>query len=192
MPENEKLTVQEFAKRAGCSTQRVYQLLNNRLKPFAVVEGKQKYILATGIPEVLKAREKQGFSKSLPRVEQPLQLLQEEAPASGWHEQELLKEIEDLKERLREVERNAAVAAAERDTERRRADEQAATLSAITAALRAEQEHSAELTKALAASQALQAGQLRLAMQEPDQSDAEKSEHQAKVGLFSRIFGKRR
>ena len=58
----EKLTIAEFATRAGISKQRVYQLLNKTLKDYLVIENGRKYIDSTGIEEVEEARKKQGFT----------------------------------------------------------------------------------------------------------------------------------
>ena len=99
----------------------------------------------------------------------------------------------------------AAVAAAERDAERRRADaaelrerEQAATVTALTAALQTAQQQAADLTAALTAAQALHAGtiQERLAVSdaggpaETADTDPEPDRPQRR-GLFARIFGRK-
>lgn len=69
MQENsEKLTISEFAVRAGCSPQRVSQLLRKSLKQFQVIENGRKYILSDGLQVVLDAREKQGYRKNYETV----------------------------------------------------------------------------------------------------------------------------
>lgn len=87
----------------------------------------------------------------------------------------LRDQLESLRGDLYAERERAAVAAAERDAERRRADaaelreqQQAQTVADLTAALRAAQQQAAELTAALATAQALQAGQIQLAMQQGD------------------------
>lgn len=65
---DEKLTITEFANRAGCSPQRVSQLLRKSLKPFQVIENGRKYVLSGALPIVLEAREKQGYRKSFETV----------------------------------------------------------------------------------------------------------------------------
>lgn len=78
------LTVSEFAAKAGCSTQRIYQLLQSTLQPFAIVENGRKYILSDGLPIVIEARKKQGFTKSngadLPTIANPCQDLATDDP----------------------------------------------------------------------------------------------------------------
>ena len=94
----EKLTIAEFAARAGCTTQRIYQLLHNSLQPFAIEENGRKYILSDGIEVVTAARKKQGFTKSLqedlPTVDKVLQ----EAP-----DHEAQAKIEELTAELNEL-----------------------------------------------------------------------------------------
>ena len=209
----EKLTIAEFAQRAGCTTQRVYQLLHNSLQPFAIVENGRKYILSDGLQVVLDARKKQGFAKSSETLANPLQTL-----ANPEKVADLTAELAETRAALdsaQDLLKAAELKAAAADAERKRADaaEQHCTalqnqlqamqtqLDGITAALQAEQEHAAELTQALTAAQALHAGtistQKQLAMQEEapaDQSDTgTKSEPEAKQkrrSLFARIFRK--
>lgn len=274
----EKLTIAEFAARAGCSKQRVYQLLNKTLQPFTITENGQKYILSSGIEAVMNARKKQGFNKSLTTLEQdlnnPLQTLENPEQAQKIEEltaeldrcraeseaktgeldtiraeaaknaadletvrAELLRTQSDLAA-AREQREKAEIRAAAADAERKRADaaerectvkdnqmkkmqEQAETdkqdlrkqLNALNAllqqekeqsaaALKREQEHAAELTQALAASQALHAGQIRLAMQDGEPESAEPAppadqskaqpEPDAKPGFLARLFHRRK
>lgn len=128
----------------------------------------------------------------------------------------LREQLDHLRDDLSAAQQAAAVATAERDAERRRADaaelrerEQAQTVTDLTAALRTAQQQAADLTAALTAAQALHAGtiQERLAMQDgepiaaaapaPDQSDTKTAEPvpddqpgQKRRGFFARLFGK--
>jgi hypothetical protein len=87
----------------------------------------------------------------------------------------LRRQLDDLRADLSTAQQAAAVAAAERDAERKRADENAQTVSDLTAALQSEQQHAAELTallqtanEQLTAALALNAGQIQLAMQQSE------------------------
>lgn len=80
----------------------------------------------------------------------------------------LREQLDHLRDDLSAAQQAAAVATAERDAERRRADaaelrerEQAQTVTDLTAALRTAQQQAADLTAALTAAQALHAGTLR-------------------------------
>ena len=195
----EKLTISEFAARAGCTTQRIYQLLQNSLQPFAIVENGRKYILSDGLQVVLEARKKQGFAKSSETLANPLQTLASAEKVDGLTAEldETHAELDAVIDQLREAEQAAAVAAAERDAERKRADDLRAQLDAVNGLLQSEQKHAAELLKALSSSQLLQAGQMQLAMT-ADQSDQTSTEtgagsdadeeKPAKRGFFARIF----
>lgn len=68
--EQEYLTVKQFAEQSGCTPQRVYQLLRNRLQPFLKYENGVRYIHIDGLKVVEKARVAQGFNKGLTRVAQ--------------------------------------------------------------------------------------------------------------------------
>lgn len=106
----EKLTIAEFAARAGCTTQRIYQLLHNSLQPFAIEENGRKYILSDGIEVVTAARKKQGFTKSLqedlPTVGKGLQ----EAPNNEEQAkiEELTAELNELRAALDAIKPQAA------------------------------------------------------------------------------------
>jgi len=69
--EQEYLSVRQFAKRAGVTTQRIYQMMNKSLKSYCKVEDGKKYISANGLKIFEKAEiEKnnlQGLAKDLPR-----------------------------------------------------------------------------------------------------------------------------
>lgn len=95
---SEKLTIAEFATRAGISKQRVYQLLNKTLKDFLIIENGRKYINSTGLEEVEEARKKQGFTKGLTEFEQDLN--------------KALQTIENMKQDLeQELEKNNSLTA---------------------------------------------------------------------------------
>lgn len=200
MEEKEYLTVQEFAERAGCTKQRVYQLLNKSLKPFTVVENGRKYVLSDGIEEVLKAREAQGFSSKLPTVEQEL--------SKGLMQDETLKlELDELKARLEQAVadlaakdeqiKDAEIKAAAADAERKRADAaeqnvkvrdeqliaQQKTIESLTNALASAQEAQTRLTEALAAEQALHAGTIQKQLTMQDEKPK---------GFLGRLFGKKK
>ncbi len=69
--EQEYLSVRQFAKRAGVTTQRIYQMMNKSLKSYCKVEDGKKYILADGLKIFEKAEvEKnslQEVARDLPR-----------------------------------------------------------------------------------------------------------------------------
>ena len=199
MQDEEKLlTVAEFAVLANISKQRVYQLLNNRLNDYVVSKNGTKMIRESGIEAVKQARVKQGFNKSMQESNQDLIAELETLKVQNAELKEKLEKIkqtssnqeltieriteecertrqheEQVRAKLERVLQEAAAA----DAERKRADaaeHQCAVkdkqIEALTAALQSAQQQAAELTTALATSQALQAGQLRLAMQDSDSS----------------------
>ena len=112
-------------------------------------------------------------------------------------------QLDQMRGELSAEQQRAAVAAAERDAERRRADaaelrerEQAATVTALTAALQTAQQQAADLTAALTAAQALHAGtiQERRAVSdagEPAETADTDPERPQRRGLFARIFGRK-
>lgn len=213
----EKLTIAEFAQRAGCTPQRVSQLLRNRLKEFQVIENGRKYVLSSGLQEVLQARERQGYKANSETVSNSCETVSS-AEAQAAEAEKLRADLAETRAALdsaQDLLKAAELKAAAADAERKRADaaEQHCTalqnqlqamqtqLDGITAALQAEQEHAAELTQALTAAQALHAGtiatQKQLAMQEEapaDQSDtgteSEPEAKQKRRSLFARIFRK--
>lgn len=249
----EKLTIAEFATRAGISKQRVYQLLNKTLKDYLVIENGRKYIDSTGIEEIEEARKKQGFTKGLTEFEQDLNkalqtvetlkidlaeqqkqnrslnnelnearaaldTIKPQVAAQIIELDRLKKELEktvnelhrtqaDLeatREQRQKAEIRAAAAEAAAEAECRRADsaeqqcrvkdDQAAhsaqTVTALTAALQTAQQQAENLTKALDNSQALQAGQIRLAMQDGEQDLPADQHPKKKRGLFGGLFHK--
>lgn len=234
----EKLTIAEFATRAGCSTQRIYQLLHNSLQEFTIVENGRKYILSDGLPIVLEARKKQGFTKSnsadSPTLDKSLQESEtaekvaeltaelEKAKQANTAQTLTIERLTGNCERMRQTAEQDRQKAATADAERKRADaaeQQCAVkdrqleamqkqLDTLTAALQAEQAHAATLATALTQQQALNAGQIRLAMldsdgsgkpaedqTEPTKSAAGQSEtvqQERKKGFLSRIFKRRK
>lgn len=253
----EKLTISEFAARAGCTTQRVSQLLRKSLKQFQVIENGRKYILSDGLQVVLEAREKQGYRKSFETVSETLanscetvsnpelqaeideltaelnetraalDAVKPQAAALIIDNDRLKKELEktvnelhraraDLeaaREQRQKMEIRAAAAEAAADAERKRADSEckradaaeqqckvkddqaaqnAQTVTALTAALQTAQEQAASLTKALDNSQALQAGQIRLAMQDDAPDIPADQQPQERRGLFGGLFRRRK
>lgn len=249
----EKLTIAEFATRAGISKQRVYQLLNKTLKDYLVIENGRKYIYSTGVEEIEESRKKQGFTKGLTEFEQELnkalqtietleidlaeQQKQNRSLNNELNEaraaldtikpqvatqiieldrlkKELEKTVNELhktqadleatREQRQKAEIRAAAAEAASEAECRRADsaeqqcrvkdDQAAhsaqTVTALTAALQTAQQQAENLTKALDNSQALQAGQIRLAMQDGEQDLPADQQPKKKRGLFGGLFHK--
>lgn len=218
MSENgEKLTIAEFASRAGCTPQRVSQLLRKSLKEFQIVENGRKYILSDGLKVVLDAREKQGYRKGNETVSETVSNAFETV-SSSKKIAELTAELEKVKqlnfdqtitidrltgecEQMREITAQAREKAAAADEARKRADaaeHQCAVkdeqIEALTAALQSAQQQAAELTTALAASQALQAGQIRLAMQNSDDGEKPVDEHEppTKRGWLQKIFKRKK
>lgn len=191
---SEKLTIAEFAARAGCTTQRIYQLLQNSLQPFAIVENGKKYILSDGLQVVFDARKKQGFTKSSETLAKSLPTLanSSEEPENDGLQQELdrirtkLAQVTADRDAAREQRDKAEIRAAAAEAEKKRADAAEAQLSVkdqqiqqqsdriadLTAALKAAQDQNKDLTAALkeqttalTAAQALNAGTLQVLMQ---------------------------
>lgn len=181
MPEQQFLTVKQFAAAAGVTTQRIYQALANSLQSYCKVENGRKYIDSAAL-QVFAAdadlpSDCKAFTKRLQSADFAM--------------------IDKLRAEIAAAQQSAAVAAAERDAERRRADAaeareaaQLQTVAALTAALQTAQKQAADLTEALTAAQALHAGtiQERLTVQDGEQVADNQTE---KRGLFRRIFGRK-
>ena len=195
----EKLTIAEFATRAGCSTQRIYQLLHNSLQEFAIVENGRKYILSDGLPIVLEARKKQGFTKSnsadSPTLDKSLQESEtaekvaeltaelEKAKQANTAQTLTIERLTGNCERMRQTAEQDRQRAAAADAERKRADAAEAQLAVkdqqiaaqnerlaeLTAALQSAQRQAESLTEALTAAQALHAGTLQRIGEKPSQ-----------------------
>lgn len=142
MPESgEKLTIAEFAARAGCTTQRIYQLLQNTLQPFAIVENGHKYIDSAGLPVILEARKRQGFTKSSETLAKslpsdlPTLAKSSEEPENDGLQQELdrlrakLAQVTADLDAAREQRDKAEIRAAAAEAEKKRADAAEAQLS---------------------------------------------------------------
>lgn len=192
------MTVREFAQAAGVSIQAVYQRLDKDLTSYLKAEKGRKYINADALQFVGNSSTCQVNSSNIQAVDKHLN-----ADEQRQTIEDLTAELAKAREDLTAAQQAAAVAAAERDAERKRADESAATVTALTAALQNEQKHAAELTAALAASQALHAGQIQLAMHDGEPKPARaaddltgapaadpEQEPEKKRGLFARLFGK--
>ena len=176
--EQEYLTVKQFAEQSGCTPQRVYQLLRNRLQPFLKVENGVKYIHVGGLQVVEKARVAQGYNKGLARAEdtpnlpEPEKQQVQEQPAdspAGASADALRTTIDALTAQLDAKDKQindltAALASAQNTL-----TEMQHTQQALTDALTVAQETQKQLSDALAASQALQAGTLQTLrdMQQP-------------------------
>lgn len=188
MDNKQYLTVKQFAKRAGVSTQRVYQLLTKSLQSYCKTENGTKYIYIEGL-KIFDKEDLQEVANDLPSNLQGL--------ASS--EMELLKEtIEALKQQLTVQDEQLAAK-----------DKQ---ITDLTAALVSVQEQHKTLTDALTAAQALHAGTIkeRLLPQSASskaQSDVKVGENsfdlererqveqgmqlQESKGFFTRMFGKK-
>ena len=186
--EQEYLSVRQFAKRAGVTTQRIYQMMNKSLKSYCKVEDGKKYISADGLKIFERAEvEKnslQEVARDLPRPKfrsctPPKDNFQEE---SNPNEQITKETIHVLQEQL-----------AIKDKQIDEKDKQIAELAAM---LRNSQEQQAALVQALTAAQALAAAdkhQLLLqAGQTTEQavSDNIQTSENTKKGFFQRLFGK--
>lgn len=174
------LTVKQFAAAAGVTTQRIYQALANSLQSYCKVENGRKYIDSAALQVFAADADLPSDCKSFTKR------LQSDSTM-----------IDELRAEIAAAQQSAAVAAAERDAERRRADAaeareaaQLQTVAALTAALQTAQKQAADLTEALTAAQALHAGtiQERLAVQDGEPVADNQAE---KRGLFRRIFGRK-
>ena len=203
---SDRLTVKEFAIRAGVSPQRIYKLLakdnglnnglSNRLKPYIIIENNQKYLDI----EALKLFEEKNDSQQVEhRVEQRTS---EEIPQGVL--------IEQLKAKDSQIaELNAAIKAAQEHSTQQ-LSEKDKQIAELTATIKAEQEHSAQLatalentTAALTAAQALHAGTIKqqLTEQHEPNSDLQSQEEQLikeptedpskqKLSFLQRLFRK--
>ena len=122
----EKLTIAEFAARAGCSPQRVSQLLRKSLKQFQVIENGRKYVLSDALPIVLEAREKQGYRKSFETVSETVsnscetvsgpeevERLTAELAAAADQLDQMRAELVEAQQRAADADRKAQAAASE-------------------------------------------------------------------------------
>ena len=183
MDNQQYLTVKQFAKRAGVSTQRIYQLLTKSLQEFTKTENGTKYIYIEG----LKLFEKEP-------VQEIAKDLQSDLQGVASSETELLKEtIEVLRQQLTVKDEQLAAK-----------DKQ---LADLTAALVSAQEQHKALTDALTAAQALHAGTIQerlngteqptaaeevkaASSSDRDEVEPVREQQPKKRGFFSRLFGK--
>ena len=63
--EQEYLSVRQFAKRAGVTTQRIYQMMNKSLKSYCKVEDGKKYISADGLKIFERAEMEKKINQTL-------------------------------------------------------------------------------------------------------------------------------
>lgn len=163
MAEKEYLTVKDFAKRAGISTQRIYQLLAKDLQDSCKVINGTKYI---HISELSRFSNNGATSDLQGDLQSPLQSLCKSLQEQNGVLMEQLatkdKQIESLSQQL--------VAK----------DEQ---LAALTQALASAQEAQTRLTESLAAEQALHAGTIQKQLTMQDEKP---------VGFWGRLFGKKK
>ena len=225
----EWLTVKQFAERAGVSTQAVYKQIANRLQHSCKEENGRRFIHSDALQFFTGA---EGLQPNGPEVDNRVQ------PLPTAETEQLRQELEQLNAKLRRTEADLTATreqrdAAERkaaaaDAERKRADAAEAQLvvkdqqlAALTTALQTAQQQASDLTAALAAAQALQAGQIQLAMKsgertaadtgtdaddQSDSSDAaavrvpdaqagtdasDQDGEQKKPGFFARLFGRK-
>ena len=179
--EQEYLSVKQFSERSGCTPQRVYQLLHNRLQPFLKVENGVKYIHIDGLQEVERARVAQGYSKSTARVEdapKPEKQAQEQPADSpaGASADALRTTIDALTAQLDAKDKQindltAALASAQNTL-----TEMQHTQQALTDALTVSQQTQKQLSDALSASQALQAGTIQ-ALRDMQQNQPESAQN---------------
>ena len=172
---SEKLTIAQFAARAGCTTQRIYQLLQSTLQPFVICENGRKYILSEGLQAIIDAREKKGLAKhlpsdlpsdlptlakDLPTIAGALDALREQIDRQAAELDTVRAELNRARSDLTEAQQRAAVTTAERDAAQQRADlaeERERTAAAAHAAqLTAKDEQLAALAAALQTSQQAQ------------------------------------
>ena len=222
----EWLTVKQFADRAGVSTQAVYKQIANRLQPSCKEENGRRFIHSDALRFFTGA---DGLQPNGQEVDNGLQPLPTEEAEKLRQELELLTaklqrteaDLTAAREQRDAAERKAAAA----DAERKRADAAEAQLAVkdqqiaakdklldnLTTSLQTAQQQANDWQAALAAANALQAGQIQLAMQngehaapaEVDADDAEapsrsggsdssdQDDEKPKRGFFARIFGRK-
>lgn len=222
---SELLSIREFAKKAGVSRQRVYSLLSSKLSPYCQEVDNQKMLDSSALSlftvnglTVNLTTEKPVETVNLTGVDSQLDNTAIDALKAVINSQqarisELEEELtrlhsekqgaslfgEEQRKRREDAEKAAAIAAAERDAERKRADESAAALASALDAVKAAQQHADTLAQALQAAQIVQAGQIRLAMNESAEDAAAdhtedntqtgtQTETGKRRGLFARLF----
>ena len=174
------MTIPEFAKVAGVSTQAIYKRLTTSLLKYTKVVNGKKQVNSDALRLFENARlttivdnESEGLTTIVDNVDN-----------------ELSTENTKIREQVAEIEKALAVAMAERDAERRRADtaearekEQSQTINALTAALQTAQQQAEDLTAALTAAQALHAGTMQKQLTMQDEKPK---------GFLGWLFGKKK
>lgn len=161
--EQEYLTVKQFAEQSGCTPQRVYQLLHNRLQPFLKYENGVKYIHIDGLKVVEKARVAQGFNKGLTRVEGAPDIPepQPEQPQEQAVDNALQATIDALTTQLAAKDKQINDLTAALASMQNILNEMQHTQQTLTDALAVSQKTQQQLADALTAAQALHAGTLQ-------------------------------
>ena len=174
--EHEYLSVKQFAKRAGVTTQRIYQLMNKSLKIYCKTENGKKYISAEG----LKIFEKSEIEKD------NLQELAKDLPRPKFRSYNSLKS--NLQEEtIHVLQKQLAI-------KDKQIDEKDKQIAELTTMLKISQEQQVALVQALTAAQALAAADKQQLLLQAGQA-TEQSEHSdptenIKKGFFRRIFSK--
>lgn len=158
------MTVREFAQAAEMSQQRVSQLLHKSLQEFHKSENGRIFVNSDALQIVLQARQRQGYKGSretvvnscAPDPEQAaaLEAMRDLIDRQAAELEKTRAQLEAARADLTAAQQTAAVATAERNAERQRADD-------LREALQAAQHTQAELAAALTAAQALHAGTIR-------------------------------
>ncbi len=161
--EQEYLTVKQFAEQSGCTPQRVYQLLRNRLQPFLKYENGVRYIHIDGLKVVEKARVAQGFNKSLTRVEDAPDIPEPQPEQSQEQvvDNALQATIDALTTQLAAKDKQINELTAALASMQSILNEMQHTQQTLTDALAVSQKTQQQLADALTAAQALHAGTLQ-------------------------------
>lgn len=174
------LSVKEFAVKANVSVQAIYQRLDRDLKPYLKTFKGKKYLSSEGLQLFIK--------DDSTTIKQELN----KGALTEFNESATNSEIELLKDALTAFKEQLKV----KDIQ----------ISELQAALKAEQEHSAQLTTALTQQQALHAGDIQRQLveqqQEPKDQTQPEPEQQPqkelaedpppqKLSFFQRLFRKR-
>lgn len=184
----EKLTIAEFAARAGCSPQRVSQLLQKSLKPFQIIESGRKYVLSDALPIVLEAREKQGYRKSFETVSETVsnscetvsgpeevERLTAELAEVQQRAADQLEQLDQMRAELVEAQQRAADADRKAQAAASEIDQHAAELARTRADLEAVREQRQKIeVKAAAAEAAADAERKRADAAEAARADLQK------------------
>lgn len=205
------LTVRQFADIAGVSTEAVRQRLHKDLASYVRTENKRKFVNADALQFIGKTRGSQELGKQLasPAEAVALDVLTAELDRVRGEVERLRGMLDAEVENRHRAEQAAAVTAAERDAERRRADGLEKQLSTLSDALQREQAiHAGAVRKLLdGAKPETEVNAAEAVTVDAVQSDAptksRAADHRApdrqrkpevqkrKSGLFSSLFGKK-